>query len=410
MTTGPRRIILTVLLVALGLLVTLLGRRPRQRGAVPVALPAPVAGPSPAPRTQGRRRGALVAGLAGLLLLAGIAGALFANRDGAFGPGPHATDGERTPLAALSPPDAGQGDAPARGPEMLQAVPPQPGQRAEIGADDAVPSRSPGGPVPDAPPPAQDRRPSSDVPVAGAYPNAASKRADTETVDPTPRSTTDSAGALPGAVDTGSSNESTAKSESRDATRPDGAGHGASAGPRMVLNDPLVAPATVEPDGTVTFAARRGSGPDVPEIPSQAADPAAGEARETAEAPSAHSPPGRDGVERSAAGPDTPHERGVEQDAASQPFSTGSLARNVPTGSGPASSHVHVPDIGTVLIALGDTLWAISRRTYGGGRRYTAIHAANRDVVRDPDLIYPGQILVLPSRDALITDRGALRD
>lgn len=56
--------------------------------------------------------------------------------------------------------------------------------------------------------------------------------------------------------------------------------------------------------------------------------------------------------------------------------------------------------IETARIVRGDNLWRISRRTYGEGERYTLIFDANQDQIRDPDLIYPGQILVLPSRDA----------
>jgi nucleoid-associated protein YgaU len=57
---------------------------------------------------------------------------------------------------------------------------------------------------------------------------------------------------------------------------------------------------------------------------------------------------------------------------------------------------VVIPRIDTKLIVRGDNLWRISEATYGMGRRYTVIFGANRDKIRDPDLIYPGQIFVLP--------------
>ena len=44
----------------------------------------------------------------------------------------------------------------------------------------------------------------------------------------------------------------------------------------------------------------------------------------------------------------------------------------------------------------GNTLWAIARDRYGDGILYVAVFEANRDRIRDPDLIYPGQIFVLP--------------
>jgi nucleoid-associated protein YgaU len=57
---------------------------------------------------------------------------------------------------------------------------------------------------------------------------------------------------------------------------------------------------------------------------------------------------------------------------------------------------VVIPSIDTRLIVRGDNLWRISEATYGLGKRYTVIFGANRDKIRDPDLIYPGQIFVLP--------------
>jgi len=44
----------------------------------------------------------------------------------------------------------------------------------------------------------------------------------------------------------------------------------------------------------------------------------------------------------------------------------------------------------------GNTLWAIARDRYGDGILYVSVFEANRDRIRDPDLIYPGQIFVLP--------------
>lgn len=48
------------------------------------------------------------------------------------------------------------------------------------------------------------------------------------------------------------------------------------------------------------------------------------------------------------------------------------------------------------VVRPGNNLWWIARRTYGDGIRYTAIFAANRSRIHDPDLIYPGQRFVLP--------------
>jgi nucleoid-associated protein YgaU len=61
------------------------------------------------------------------------------------------------------------------------------------------------------------------------------------------------------------------------------------------------------------------------------------------------------------------------------------------------SPTVFVPEIGTAKIIRGDSLWQISRRIYGKGTRYTVIFDANQPQIRNPDLIYPGQIFVLPA-------------
>lgn len=51
---------------------------------------------------------------------------------------------------------------------------------------------------------------------------------------------------------------------------------------------------------------------------------------------------------------------------------------------------------GSVIIRRGDNLWTISKRTYGHGLRYTTIYLANRDQIKNPDLIWPGQVFVMP--------------
>ncbi len=47
-------------------------------------------------------------------------------------------------------------------------------------------------------------------------------------------------------------------------------------------------------------------------------------------------------------------------------------------------------------VVRGDNLWNIARAHYGDGFRYTVIYGANKDQIRDPDLIYPGQVFSLP--------------
>lgn len=51
---------------------------------------------------------------------------------------------------------------------------------------------------------------------------------------------------------------------------------------------------------------------------------------------------------------------------------------------------------GAVTIVYGNSLWRIARRAYGEGTAYSLIYEANRDQIKDADLIYPGQVFNLP--------------
>lgn len=55
---------------------------------------------------------------------------------------------------------------------------------------------------------------------------------------------------------------------------------------------------------------------------------------------------------------------------------------------------------GRVIVQPGNSLWRIARRLYGEGLQYTVIYEANRDQIRDPDLIYPGQVFETPAEDS----------
>jgi len=54
--------------------------------------------------------------------------------------------------------------------------------------------------------------------------------------------------------------------------------------------------------------------------------------------------------------------------------------------------------LATAVVSRGDSLWRISRVTYGVGMRYAVVYKANHEQIRNPNRIYPGQILVLPMK------------
>ncbi|SEP07250.1 Nucleoid-associated protein YgaU, contains BON and LysM domains [Methylobacterium sp. ap11] len=184
---------------------------------------------------------------------------------------------------------------------------------------------------------------------------------------------------------------------------------------RLYLNDTLIAPATVAPDGSVTFTIGRGVKPGAYTVRLDRMDPATGAVRARAEVPFTAPDPAHDGgVEYAAPNtaasgdaarprtpPAVPRQGAAEarsgRPAVVDPLETSSTRSR---GGDATSASVYVPEVATARIVRGDSLWRISRRAYGEGDRYTVIYDANQDQIRDPDLIYPGQVFVLPTDGA----------
>jgi nucleoid-associated protein YgaU len=53
-------------------------------------------------------------------------------------------------------------------------------------------------------------------------------------------------------------------------------------------------------------------------------------------------------------------------------------------------------DVRRLVVVRGDNLWNIARAHYGVGFHHTVIFGANKEQIRNPDLIYPGQVFSLP--------------
>lgn len=198
---------------------------------------------------------------------------------------------------------------------------------------------------------------------------------------------------------------------------------------RLYLNDTLIAPGKIGSDGRASFTIGRGVKPGRYQVRIDQIDSASGKVGARAEVPlsvpepsqvaarepAAPAPPGGRDASRGA-----PRERptlasgegapppGTETFSPSAaPAPAAGMAPAPETGrdtshlaaemGGPTrSGAVFVPEISTAKITRGDNLWRISQRTYGRGERYTVIYDANQNQIRDPDLIYPGQIFVLP--------------
>ena len=65
----------------------------------------------------------------------------------------------------------------------------------------------------------------------------------------------------------------------------------------------------------------------------------------------------------------------------------------------PAQVAASVAQAGDVFVTVqpGFTLWGIAKSQYGDGLRYVQVFEANRALIRDPDLIYPGQVFEVPA-------------
>lgn len=73
----------------------------------------------------------------------------------------------------------------------------------------------------------------------------------------------------------------------------------------------------------------------------------------------------------------------------------GSSDSSRPSGSTPPATTPTV-EKRTYTIKSGDTLWAIATKYYGNGAKYKDIYNANTNIIKNPNLIYPGQTIVIP--------------
>ena len=62
------------------------------------------------------------------------------------------------------------------------------------------------------------------------------------------------------------------------------------------------------------------------------------------------------------------------------------------SGDRPARARIDL-----VTVQPGNTLWGLSSSTYGDGMLFVRLFEANRDKIRDPNLIYPGQVFSIPN-------------
>ena len=94
--------------------------------------------------------------------------------------------------------------------------------------------------------------------------------------------------------------------------------------------------------------------------------------------------------------PEEPIEEGLYQLRIDQLNEAGEVVARLETVFARTLFIADLPLERMVVVQPGNSLWRLARRLYGEGILYSVIYDANQDQIRDPDLIYPGQIFLAP--------------
>jgi nucleoid-associated protein YgaU len=159
----------------------------------------------------------------------------------------------------------------------------------------------------------------------------------------------------------------------------------AGAAARLYLNDTFIASVTAGADGRFAVTINEGVAPGSYRVRLDEVEPNSGAVRARAEVPF--------NVTDTAVTASVP----AQSTTSKRPQLAAAVATVLPDGGSPSSTVV-VTKIATTTVSRGDSLWRLSRLTYGAGTRYAVIYKANREQIRNPNLIHPGQIFVLPAR------------
>ena len=159
---------------------------------------------------------------------------------------------------------------------------------------------------------------------------------------------------------------------------------------RFYLNDSFVTSVTAGADGRFAITINEGVAPGNYRIRLDDVEANSGAVRARAEVP--FSVP--DTMVTASVSAQTTASRPQEIPAVQGP----QLAAAAPNGASPST--VVVPKITTTIVSRGDSLWRISQIAYGVGMRYSVIYKANKEQIRNPNMIYPGQTFVLPTGEA----------
>jgi nucleoid-associated protein YgaU len=156
---------------------------------------------------------------------------------------------------------------------------------------------------------------------------------------------------------------------------------------RLYLNDSFVAAVTADANGHLAVTVNQGVAPGNYRVRLDEVAASSGTVSARAEVPFNV--------------PDTMHTASIPAQTAASERPASEPAQVATAGPQAGSpSAVVVPKIATVTVSRGDSLWRISHRALGSGTRYAIIYKANQKQIRNPNLIYPGQVFVMPAAEA----------
>ncbi|WFU56506.1 Ig-like domain-containing protein [Bradyrhizobium pachyrhizi] len=158
---------------------------------------------------------------------------------------------------------------------------------------------------------------------------------------------------------------------------------------RLYLNGSLITSATADEAGHLSVTINKGVTAGNYQVRLDDVDPASGKVRARAEVP--FNVPD---TMTTASIPASPTSSGRADIAKPQL----AAAATTTASDVKSPSAVIVPKITTTTVARGDSLWRISQRAFGAGQRYAVIYRANSQQIRNPNLIYPGQVFVVPAK------------
>jgi nucleoid-associated protein YgaU len=146
---------------------------------------------------------------------------------------------------------------------------------------------------------------------------------------------------------------------------------------RLYLNQADLAEAKTQSDGRWSLTIQQGLTPGGYVMRADEIGPSAANVVASADTPFAY--------------PDTP---------TSGPTASAVASANAEPSVAPSPADPVVASVQTKRVATGHTLWALSQSYYGDPTRYPAIVEANRAQIHNPNVIFPGQVFVVPKSDA----------